>query len=126
VLNSRRPVEDRPSETLIVLSEDGTAEILPVADKNEERILAGQDGEIAVPIGDLMKYNGKRGRIWVYPSTIDNITDCHRIANLEQSTVLKQITHYVPQAVEPLKSFDLTKMLLFGLVVIELIIIAAK
>lgn len=124
--HTKRQTEDLPMETLVVLSDDGTAEIMPVVDKNEERVLGSHQGrEIAVPNGIVKHYTGRRGRVYVYASNVDSIEDCERIANLEKSTVLKQITHYVPQTVEPAKSFDMTKLLLFGLVIVELIIIAA-
>jgi hypothetical protein len=123
---TRPKAQEVHRDTLVYISDDGTAEILPVVDKNEERILAGREEQIAVPIGDLDHYTGKRGRIYFLKTTSDNVQDCQRIASLERSTVLKQITMYEPERLEETKAIDLTKMMLFGLVAICLIIIGVK
>lgn len=122
---TRKPVEEI-RDTLVIFSDDGTAEILPVVDKNEERISAGAGGQISVPIGDVANYTGKRGRVYLYGTTSDNIQDCQRIAALEKSIVLRQITQYEPVELPEGKAIDLTKIMLFVLVAICMIIIAVK
>ncbi|SFT00489.1 hypothetical protein [Paenibacillus sp. 453mf] len=90
-----------PQDVLCVFKEDGTAAIAPIVDIDGERVFAESlDGNMAVPIADLRAYTGPKGRIFLYPTTVENVTDCRRIADLERSTVLRQITHFAPEAAE--------------------------
>jgi hypothetical protein len=116
--------DDRPTQdVLIVLSSNGTADIAPVVEINEERLLAYGEVEYAVPIADTKVYIGRRGRIFSYPASEENITDVKRIAALERSTVLRQITMYEKERFAPESKLPLGKIILIGLAVLVLIII---
>lgn len=101
-LGNKEPYE--PQDVLVVFKDDGTAEIAPVSDINDERVYAeSYDGNFAVPLGDVKSYTGRKGRVFLYPSTVENVTDCQRIASLERSTVLRQITHFADEKAVPVK-----------------------
>lgn len=113
-------------DVLIVFSESGRADIAPVIEINEERILAAGEVEYAVPIGDTKVFIGPKGRVYSYPASDENVTDCKRIAALEQSTVLKQITLFEKERVAPPAApLPMGKIILVGIAVIVLIIILA-
>lgn len=123
ILQSRNNDNYEPRDQLAVFKEDGTAEIVPVLTINEERLLAGNFAgeQYAIPIEHLKSYTGPTGRIFLYPSTVENVTDCQRIAALERSTVLRQITHFDTDPVLPPKPVN--KALIIGIAAAVLLII---
>lgn len=123
LINKREPFE--PQDILCVFKEDGTATIAPVTEINDERVYAESlDGNFAVPRGDIKSFTGPKGRIFLYPTTIENITDCQRIAALERSTVLRQITHFAePDFIEERSRLPLGKILLITAGIILLFIL---
>lgn len=122
-LGNKEPYE--PRDVLVVFREDGTAEIAPVMDINDERIYAeSYDGNYSVPIGDVKSYTGRKGRVFLFPSTIENVTDCQRIAALERSTVLRQITHFAEESPVSAK-LPMGKIIFGALAVLLLIILLA-
>lgn len=115
-----------PQDTLIVLNDNGTADLMDVTSINDERIHAGPwigEDQISVPIQDVRQYVGKKGRVFLYPSTVENVTDCRRIAQLEVSTVMRQITHFEREQDPPAK--PISKLLLMGIALVIVIIIIA-
>lgn len=123
----KRQEEDPRRDLMIVLQEDGAADIATVTEIDDERILArGAEGEYAIPLGDAKRYIGQHGKVFVYPSTIENISDTKRIARLEVSRVLQQITHFEKEAqnVESAK-LPLGRLLLIGGIVLLVIIVLA-
>lgn len=126
MFNTKREVREEFRDVLVVISTDGTADIVPVADKNEERILgSGQDGDYSVPLGDVKSYTGRRGRIFVTPTDLGHVEEYKSIARLEKSTVLRQITQYEPAPDEETK-FDLMKFVPWILLVIETLFLGFK
>lgn len=96
-----KPKEEfEPQDLLIVVSDDDrTVSIAPVETIDGERVFASSavDGRFSVPLGDVKAYTGTRGRIMLYGSTVENIQDTKRLAALERSIVLRQITHFAPE-----------------------------
>lgn len=116
--------EYEPQDVLCVFKDDGTADIANVVSINDERILAGPfvGEQYAIPIQEVKVYNGPRGRIFLYPSTVENVVDCQRIAALERSTVLRQITMFAQDELPP-PSRPINRLLILAAVVVVLIII---
>lgn len=130
ILNSRNNDVYEPRDTLAIFKDDGTAEILTVATINDERLVAGpyvgEGQQYAIPLSEVKSFTGPGGRIFLYPTTIENATDCQRIAALERSTVLRQITHFQGESVEPPK--PLSRTVIFGIAaaILLIIILAVK
>lgn len=124
LFNSREPYE--PTDMVCIYKDDGTADIAPVTSINDERIFAqSASSNYSIPLGDVKSYTGPQGRIFLYPSTIENVTDCQRIAALERSTVLRQITHFADRGAieEPMKMSKMKLILIGGAVVLLLILL---
>lgn len=122
MLVGTKPEEPQKRDTLVIMSDDGTADIVTVKDISEDRI---NGGNYAIPTGDVKSYTGPRGRIFVYPSTFENIQDARRLAGLEKSIVLRQLTQYSPPEI-PDERRDITKLLPWIVIVILVIIVAVK
>jgi len=123
----RKESESVIQDVLIVFSDNGTADIATIIEISDERILALGEVEYAVPLGDSKAFIGRRGRIFCYPSTAENITDVKRIAALERTTVLRQITLFEKEArVTDLKK-PIGKYLIIGLILfIGIILLVVK
>lgn len=110
-----------PTDDLIVIFDDDNKTSVI------ERISYIQDGNIyvtgkhAVPVGDAVLTNGVEGRIFFYKAPEQSIQETRRLAQLERSLVLNQITAYKPP--EQPNSMDWTKLMLFGLVFVAFIVI---
>ena len=109
------------NDLLIVFDMDNrTSDINPVTEITEEAVTV--DGMYKVPLADCEITTGRDGRNFFYRAPHESIKETERLAALEQSMVLSQITSYEPPI--PPNSIDWTKGLLFGLVFIAFIIIA--
>lgn len=130
ILQSRNEERYEPRDMLAIFKEDGTAELAPVVTINDERLLAGPyvgDGQqYAIPLEHVKSFTGPNGRIFLYPTTVENVTDCQRIAALERSTVLRQITHFQDTVIDTRK--PVSKLVIFGVAaaILLLIIMVAK
>jgi hypothetical protein len=112
MLLTKKDKENDYRDVLIVISTDGTADIMPVSDINEERILGlGSDGDFSIPHSDVKAYTGRKGRIYVTPTDLEHVLEYKSIARLEQSTVLRQITLYESAPNEEAAKFELMKFL---------------
>lgn len=124
--NKQEPYE--PQDLLCVFQENGTANIAPVTEVNDERIYAESlDGNFAVPLGDVKSFTGPKGRIFLYPTTVENVADCQRLAALERSIVLRQITHFAPEAggyeeKGRLPLFKIAAAIILGIVILIMLI----
>jgi len=88
-------LEDR----LIVYENDGhNCEIYYVTEVNEEAVIAA--GRAVVPKGDCSVSTSSEGRIWLYNAPKAHVHEVERLARLEGSMVLRQITNYKPEPVE--------------------------
>lgn len=91
-----------------------------------ERVSEIRDGAIyvtgkhAVPFEDCEITNGVEGRIFFYRAPAQSIAETRRLALLEQSMVLSQITAY--KTPQPPGSMDWTKAALFGLVALAFVV----
>lgn len=91
-----------------------------------ERVSYIKDGTIyvtgrhAIPEADTVMTNGDEGRVFFYKAPEQSIAETRRLAQLEKSMVLNQITAYKPP--EQPNSMDWTKVLLFGLVFVAFIV----
>lgn len=122
--SNREPYE--PEDVLVVFKDDGTADIAPIVTMNDERVFAeSPQGNYSVPVEDVKSFVGRKGRIFLYPSTIENVTDCQRIAALERSTVLRSITHFEEDSSLPKKPLPMGKIII-GIAVAVLLIIILK
>jgi hypothetical protein len=124
----KKKTQEVAADRLVVMSENGTADIAIVTDTDDEKIKAASSGsDYIVPLGDLKAYANSRGLIYIYPATQDNIEDAKRLAQLEKSIVLKQITQYKTQLQhvdEDKMSF--TKIFPYILIVLLLIVVMVK
>ena len=84
-----------PADQLVIMQDNGTADIANVLDVDHERIFASSgDQDYSVPTSNVMSYVGSRGRIYVVGGETEYIDDTKRLAQLEISKTLAQITHY--------------------------------
>ncbi len=112
----QQQAEYEPQDLLVIVSdEDRTLRIAPVEHVDGEAIYAASaiDGRYSVPLADAQAYTGSRGRIYLTGYSLENIQDCQRLAMLERSIVLRQITHFAPEYAEATRS-PLLKILLIG------------
>jgi hypothetical protein len=124
--NTKRDEEKSGTQDIMVIfSTDGTADIAPIVEITEERVLAVGEVEYAVPLGDLKVYIGRRGRIFSYKAIEENITDSKRLAALERSTVLRQITMFEKEARPTENKLPIGKIFMIGAGVLLMIIILA-
>lgn len=120
----RQPEPYAPQDVLCIFKEDGTAAIAPVVEINDERIFAESlDGNYAIPLGDVRSFTGPKGRVFLYPTSVENVTDCQRIAALERSTVLRQITHFAPEENEVMGRLPIGKIAMVFIGIFALILI---
>lgn len=109
-----------------------TEDLLVVFDNDNktssiERVSEIRDGAIyvtgkhAVPIEDVEISNGMEGRIFFYRAPTQSIAETERLANLERSLVLNQITSYKPP-VDP-NGMDIQKIFLMGLILVAFVVI---
>lgn len=91
-----------------------------------ERVSYIKDGTIyvtgrhAIPEADTVLTNGDEGRVFFYKAPEQSIRETRRLAQLEKSMVLNQITAYKPP--EQPNQMDMTKVLLFGLVFVAFVV----
>ncbi|MFD0717672.1 hypothetical protein [Paenibacillus sp. GCM10027626] len=120
----RKPVPDRDQ---VVIIEEGTADIATVFDIDDRAVYAESSSqEYAIPIGDLKPYVGSSGRIFVLNADADYISDTKRLAELEKSIVLRQVTHYQKPPSEEPTSINIRAILLYVLIGILLLAVIFK
>jgi hypothetical protein len=107
------------SDLLIIFDDEKrTSDVMRVTGITEESVMV--EGYYKVPFQDCEITNGKEGRNFFYRAPSQSIRETERLARLEQSMVLSQITSYKPPV--PPSAMDWTKALLFGLVFIAFIV----
>lgn len=113
------------TETLVVINDNGTADIATVLDKDHEKVRASSyTSNYVIPLSDLKAFASPNGIIYTYPSTHENIEDCQRLADLEKSIVLRQITQYERPVVEEPDKIDFMKYFKYGIFALVVIILA--
>ncbi|MFC4323691.1 hypothetical protein [Litchfieldia salsa] len=108
------------NDLLIVFDEDKrTSDIKQISEFKDGEVLV--IGHYNVPYEDCVITNSDEGRNFFYRAPTQSITETKRLAKLEQSIILSQITSY--REPEDKSSIDMTKILLFGLVFFAFIIL---
>lgn len=115
-----------PERDRIVIFEDGgMADIATVVDEDDQAIYAESSvTDYAIPHGDLKAYVGANGRIFSLHADADYVRDTQRLAALERSIVLRQITHFakdMPQDDGGVKLRDILLYALIGVLVLAVI-----
>ncbi|AXM89728.1 hypothetical protein B379_11565 [Anoxybacillus ayderensis G10] len=77
-------------------------------------------GKYCIPLHDCEVTTGIEGRHFFYRAPSRSVQETKRLAELEKSIVLRQITSY--RQPEPPNQLDITKILLFGLVFFAFIV----
>lgn len=107
------------NDLLIVFDDDKkVSDIHRVTTVEENAVIVA--GKCMVPLDDCVITTGKEGRNFFYRAPSQSIRETERLARLEMSTVLEQVTAYRPPV--PPTAFDWTKGLLFGLVFVAFIV----
>lgn len=107
-------VEAERRDTLIVLSDNQTAAIATVHDQDAVSVHAASiDQEYTIPLSDLKSYVGETGIIYVYKAPEENVEEVRRLAALEKSIVLKQITHFQERTIEENKKISIKEILTY-------------
>ncbi|WP_313799089.1 hypothetical protein [Cytobacillus sp.] len=107
------------NDIVIVFDDDNKSSDIQRIDEIREGVIY-VTGKYAIPIDDCQITTGAEGRNFFYKAPADSVFETQRLAALEQSLVLTQITAYRPPM--PPAAMDWTKGLLFGLVFIAFIV----
>lgn len=107
------------NDILIVFDDDNkTSDIQRVSEIREGTIYV--TGKYAVPLQDCEITTGLEGRNFFYRAPAQSVQETQRLAELERSIVLKQVTSYNPPVQEG--GMDIQKWLLFGLVFVAFVV----
>lgn len=118
----RRKTDEIFSETNDILiifdDEKKVSEIHRINEFTEESAIV--TGKHNVPIGDCEITNSNEGRHFFYRAPSQSIQETRRLAQLEKSIVLNQITNYRPHDDEP--KGDIMKILLVATIMLAFIV----
>lgn len=106
-------------DRLIVFDDGGNCEIYEVDEVTAEAVCV--HGFVTVPKDDCTPYVSSDGRIWICGANRQYIQETERLAQLEQSIVLRQITQYKADPV-PNPNLDFSKWVMAGITVIAVIV----
>lgn len=121
----RKPVPDR--DRLVIIEENGVADIAIVDDIDDQSVYASSaDQDYAVPIVDLKSFVGTSGRIFLLAADPEYVQNTQRLASLEKSIVLRQITHYEKPVAEVAGGIKLKDILLYTLIGVLLMAVIFK
>lgn len=124
---TKKPVPDR--DRVVIFDEGGTADIATVLETDDQALYAASvTQEYAIPLGDIKKvYVGPSGRIYALFADSDYVRDTERLAALEKSIVLRQVTHFQKPLSEPEGSgINLRSILLYAMIGILLLAVIFK
>lgn len=114
-------------DKIIVIDANGTADIATVFDRDSESLFAESATEdYAVPIADVTAFVGTQGRIYMLRADSDYIADTKRLASLEKSIVLRQVTHFQRPQDDAASGINIKAILLYALVGILLLAVIFK
>lgn len=117
---SKDEIFSETDDILIVFDDENkTSDIKRITEIKEGTIYV--TGQYAVPLLDCDITTGVEGRNFLYRAPSQSVRETQRLAQLEKSIVLNQITAYKKPI--PPASMDWTKGLLFGLVFIAFVIL---
>lgn len=121
----RKPVPER-DRVVIIEEETGTADIAVVIDEDDAAIYAESSvQDYAIPRGDLKPFVGPSGRVFLLAADTEYVRDTERLAALEKSIVLRQITHF-EKPIEDRQSIKLKEILLYVMIGILLLAVIFK
>lgn len=107
------------SDILIIFDDENkTSDIQRISEIREGTVYV--TGKYAIPKDDCEVTTGAEGRNFFYRAPADSVIETQRLAALEQSMVLNQITAYRPPMLP--SSMDWTKALLFALIFVAFIV----
>lgn len=107
------------NDILIVFDDEKkTSDIQRINEINAESLIV--TGKYNVPLGDCVITNSNEGRNFFYNAPSEMIQETKRLAQLEKSIVLTQITNYRP--VEDPQKGDLTKLFLIITIMLAFIV----
>lgn len=107
------------NDVLIVFDDDNKSSDIQRIDEIREGTIY-VTSKYAIPIDDCQITTGAEGRNFFYKAPAESVFETQRLAALERTLVLTQITAYRPPM--PPAAMDWTKGLLFGLVFIAFIV----
>ena len=122
--NGKRDDEDEfefeTSDLLIVFDDENrTSDINRVTAVSDGAVIVA--GHYKVPIGDCEITTGREGRNFFYRAPSQSIKETERLAKLEMSMVLEQVTAYRQPV--PNNGLDATKIVLFGLIFVAFVVL---
>lgn len=107
------------NDILIIFDDEKkTSDIQRISEITAESVLV--TGKYNVPLGDCTITNSNEGRNFFYNAPSEMIQETKRLAQLEKSIVLTQITNYRP--VEDPQKGDLTKLFLIATIMLAFIV----
>lgn len=107
------------NDILIVFDDEKkTSDIQRISEITPESVIV--TGKYNVPLGDCTITNSNEGRNFFYNAPSEMIQETKRLAQLEKSIVLTQITNYRP--VEDPQKGDLTKLFLIITIMLAFIV----
>ena len=111
----RKPVPER--DRVVIIEENGCADIATVYDTDDQAVYASSAAQdYAIPVADLRAHVGPSGRIFVLSAESDYVRDTERLAALEKSIVLRQVTHYAKPPEDEGKGIRLRDILTYALI----------
>jgi len=122
VLRKKKEDEEFFAETddvIVIFDRDNRTSIIERISEIRENCIY-VTGKHAVPLEDAVISNGVEGRIFYLNAPTEYITETRRLAALEKSMVLSQVTAY--KTPQPPGSMDWTKASLFGLVALAILV----
>ena len=109
-------------DKLVVIEENGTADIASIYDIDDTRISADSSShDYSVPLADVQAFVGPVGRIYVLNADSEYVSDTRRLAALEKSIVLRQVTHFEREKEDEKRRIDIKQIMLFALIAVLLL-----
>lgn len=109
------------NDKLVIIDQNGTADIANVYDTDDTKIYAESSShDYNVPVGDCKAFVGSTGRVYVLQADSDYVNDTKRLAALEKSIVLRQVTQF-EKVRESKKQIDIKQIMLYALIGILLL-----
>lgn len=106
-------------DRLVIWENDGhNCEIYYVTEITDESVICA--GRVVVPKGDCSVATSSEGRVWLYDAPKAHVHEVERLARLEKSMVLQQITNYKPEPKEN-PNLDMKFWALIGLLFVAII-----
>lgn len=121
----QKSVPDR--DKVVILDSSGQADIAVITDEDEQAIYASsQIQDYAIPKGDIRAFVSPSGRIFCLAADADYVSDTVRLAALEQSIVLKHITHYQKPPAQEQGGIKIREILMYALIGILILAVIFK